>query len=121
MSQVEATPLQNLPGISGIMDNRGIETAQESRNTQIVLASGQAADCEHSDHDDCCSGTSHEANPAKPATGSSSQCKRCCGKGRTSKCQQQSPCVRTSSAGERQNSSPVEDGPSSFSSPKRKL
>lgn len=120
MSQVEATPLENLPGISGIMDNRGIQTAQESGNTRTVSSSGQAADCEHIDRDDSCSRTSHEASPSKPSTSSSSQCKKCCDKGRTSKYQQQSPCMRTSFAVESQNSSPVEDGPSCFSSPKRK-
>lgn len=121
MAQVEVTPLENLPGISGIVNNQSVETAQESGNSQTISSSGQTTDCRHIDRDDSCSGTSHEAIPSKPSTCSSSQCKKCCDKGRTSECQQHSPFARTTSAVESQNSSPVEDGPSCFSSPKRKL
>lgn len=121
MSQVEATPLENLPGFSGVFDTRCLQTAQMSGNIRTVSSSGQAAKCVRIDRDDCCSGTSHEASPSKPSTSSSSQCKKFSDNGRTSKYQQLSPCMRNSSAAESQNSSPVEDGPSCFSSPKRKL
>lgn len=120
VSPLEATPLENLPGISGITDNQSTQTTQENRNAQNVSESGQTAECEHISCDDSCSRTPHEASPSKPSTSSANQCKKCCEKCRTSKYQQLSPCTRTSPAVSSHNSSPVEDGSSCFSSPKQR-
>jgi len=116
---VEATPLENLPGTSGNVDNQIIQSGGESVNIQNVSHGGQTAECEHVDPVD--SVISHEASVLKPSIYPSNQCQKCCDKGRTSKCQQHSSFVRTSPAVDSPNSSAVEDGPSCFSSPKRKL
>jgi hypothetical protein len=111
MLSVEATPLENLPGISGIVDNQSVLTEKEGRKTQNMSASGHTAVCEHSDHD-CCSGTS----PLKP-----NQCKKCCDNSRTLKHQQHSPSTKTNPAlDSSKNSSLIEDGSACFSSPKQK-
>lgn len=114
MLSVEATPLENLPGTSGSVDNQSMQSGQESVNTQ----SGHTAECEHVDSDG--SEISREASLLKPSTRLSNQCQKCCDKDRTSKCQQHSPCVRTSPAVDSPNNSAIEDDTSCFSSPKRK-
>ena len=119
MLSVEATPLENLPGTSGNVDNQNIQSGGECVNIQSVSQSSHTAECEHVDP--VGSVISHEASPLKPSIYPSNQCQKCCDKGRTSKCQQHSSCVRTSPAVDSPNSSAVEDGPSCFSSPKRKL
>jgi hypothetical protein len=116
MLSVEATPLENLPGISGIVDNQSVLTEKDSRKTQNISANGRAAVCEHIDHDDLCSGTS----PLKPSTGFSNQCKKCCDESRTSKHQQHLPSIRTSPAVGSKSNSLIEDGSACFSSPKQK-
>ena len=114
---VEATPLENLPGTSGNMGNKSMHIGEESVNIQNVSQSGHTAGCEHIDH--VGSVISHEASLLKPSIYPNNQCQKCCDKGRTSKYQQHS-CVRTSPAVDSPNSSAIEDGPSCFSSPKRK-
>jgi hypothetical protein len=116
MLSVEATPLENLPGISGIVNNQNVHTAKESRKTQNISVNGHTAECEHIDHDEFCSGTS----PLKPSTSSFNQCRKCCDKSRTSKHQQHSPSIKTSPAVSSQNNSLIEAGSPCFSSPKRK-
>jgi len=62
-----------------------------------------------------------EATPLDTLPGTSGNVdkfQKCCDKGRTSKCQPNSSCVRTSPAVDSPNSSEVEDGPSCFSSRK---
>jgi len=119
MLSVEATPLENLPGTSGNVDNQNIRSGRESVNIQNVSQSGHTAECE--DDDPVGSVISHEASVLKPSIYPSNQFQKCCDKGRTSKCQPHSSFVRTSPAVESPNNSAVEDGPSCFSSPKRKL
>jgi hypothetical protein len=113
MLSVEATPLENLPGISGIVDNQSVLTEKECRKTQSTSANGHTAVCEHIDHD-FCSGTS----PLKPSTGFSNQSKKC-DNSRTLKNQQHSPSTKTSPAVGSKNNSLIEDGPACFSSPKQ--
>jgi len=112
---VEATPLENLPGTSGNVDNQNVQSGGECENIQ----SGHTAECEHVDPVGLV--ISHDASPLKPSIYPSNQCQKCCDKGRTSNYQQHSSCVRTSPAVDSPNNSAVEDGPSCFSSPKRKL
>jgi hypothetical protein len=114
MLSVEATPLENLPGISEITDNQSVVTRKECRTTENISPSDHSAVCEHIDHD-LCSGTS----PMKSSTGFSNQCKKC-DKSRTPKHQQHSPSMRTSPAIGSQNSSLLEDESPGFSSPKQK-
>jgi hypothetical protein len=111
---VEATPLEDLPGISGIVDNQSVLKEKESRGTQNICPNGHTAECEHIDHD-FCSGTS----PLKSSTGFSNQCKKC-DNNRTLKHQQHSPSVKTSLAVGSKNSTLIEDGSACFSSPKQK-
>jgi hypothetical protein len=101
------------------VDNQNIQSGGESVNIQDVSQSGHTAECEHVDP--VGSVTSHEASVLKSSMYPSNQCQKCCDKGRTSKYQQHSSCVRTSPAIDSPNSSAVEDGPSCCSSPKRKL
>jgi hypothetical protein len=114
MLSVEATPLENLPGISGIMDNQSVLTEKESRKTQNISANGHATVCEYMDHD-FCPGTS----PLKPTSGFSNQCKKF-DKRRTLKHQQHTPSLKTNSAVGSKPSSLTEDGPACISSPKEK-
>jgi len=119
MLSVEATPLENLPGTSGNVDNQNIQSEGESVNIQNVSQSGHTVECEHVDP--VGSVISPEASLLKSSIYPSNQCQKCCDKDRTSKYQQHSSCVGTSPAVDSPNSSAVEDGPSCFSSPKRKL
>ncbi|XP_023715408.1 uncharacterized protein LOC111868708 isoform X3 [Cryptotermes secundus] len=112
---VEATPLENLPGISALVDNQSVLTEKESRKTQTISLNGHTAVCEHIDHDFCL-GTS----PLKPTTGFSKQYKKCCDNRRTLKHQHHSPSTKTSPAVGGKNNSQIEDGSACFSTPKQK-
>jgi hypothetical protein len=114
MLSVEATPLENLPGISENVDNQSVLTEKESKKTQSVTADSHTAVCEHTDHSLC-----SETNPLKSSTRFSNQCKKC-DKSRTPQHQQHSPSMRTSPAIGSQISSLIEDGSPGFSSPKQK-
>lgn len=118
MLSVEATPLKNLPGTSGNVDDQSTQSRRESITTHSVSQSGHAAECEHVDPDG--SEISNEASLLKPSTSSSNQYPKCCDKGRTSKYQQHSSCVRNTQAVDSPNSSAVEDGSLCLSSPKQK-
>jgi len=65
MLSVEATPLDNLPGTSGNVDNHNMQSGGETVNIQNVSQSGHTAEYEHVDPVD--SVFSHDASVLKPS------------------------------------------------------
>ncbi|KAJ4444188.1 hypothetical protein ANN_05978, partial [Periplaneta americana] len=122
MLLVEATPLESLPGMSGTLDTQSTQTVQENGNSEDCEREKRSSNDDQTAESDLCEHPDAPCeNASKVCPCSSSQCKKCSDRDRTSKYQNTSYSrTNSSSTVDVHNSSLCEDGPIFTSSPKRK-